>query len=310
MNGEEARRVLREINRKFVERYEKIDGSDEFFIYTARRLRQSVRVNTLKVELEVGVENLRTRFELEPVPWCREGFWVSGGRVSTTAEHALGVVFIQEAASMLPVVALEVEPGMHVLDVAASPGGKSTQIAQYLENRGCLVANEPKPRRLGVLAANLQRCGVLVARVTQMDGRRFQEFPERFDRVLLDAPCSNAGMVRKSYRYLQAWGRRRAKKLSKLQKQLILAAYTALKPGGVMVYSTCTLEPVENEEVVDHLLRNTDAEVEDIRVRINSHPPFEEFEGRSYTSEVRRCLRIHPQDNDTEGFFVARVRKP
>ncbi|NOZ82422.1 MAG: NOL1/NOP2/sun family putative RNA methylase [Euryarchaeota archaeon] len=310
MNGEEARRVLREINRKFVERYERIDGSDEFFIYTARRLRQSIRINTLKAEFEVALENLRRRFELEPVPWCREGFWVSGGRVSTTLEHALGVVFIQEAASMLPVVALEVEPGMKVLDVAAAPGGKSTQIAQYMGNRGCLVANEPRTKRLSVLAANLQRCGVLIARVTQMDGRRFAEFPERFDRVLLDAPCSNAGMVRKSYRYLQAWGRRRAKKLSKLQKQLILAAYRALKPGGVLVYSTCTLEPIENEEVVDHLLRCTDAEVEAVQLPLRSHPPFEEFEGRSYTSEVRKCLRIHPQDNDTEGFFVARLRKP
>ncbi len=310
MKGEEARRVLREINRKFVERYERIDPSDEFFIYTARRLRQSIRVNTLKAELELAVENLSRRFELEQVPWCREGFWVSGGRVSTTAEHALGVVFIQEAASMLPVVALEVEPEMKVLDMAASPGGKSTQIAQYMENRGCLVANEPRVKRLSVLAANLQRCGVLIARVTRMDGRRFSEFPERFDRVLLDAPCSNAGMVRKSYRYLQVWGRRRAKKLSRLQKELILAAYRALKPGGVLVYSTCTLDPIENEEVVDHLLRCTEAEVEGIELPLRRHEPFTEFEGKSYSSEVRKCLRIHPQDNDTEGFFVARLRKP
>ncbi len=305
-----ARQKLAEINPKFVRRYSRIDDSAEFYEYMAKPLRQSIRINTLKADPEEVLERLGERFSLTPVPWCREGFWVAGGRVSTTMEHALGLIFVQEAASMIPPVVLEPEPGMLVLDMAASPGAKSTQIAQYMHNLGCLIANDVRIERARILASNLQRCGVLIARVTLRDGRSFSKFAETFDRVLLDAPCSNAGMVRKNYKYLKIWGRRRAKKYSKLQKELILAGYRALKPGGVLVYSTCTLDPLENEEVVDCLLRNTDAELEEVKLPLKRHPAFLEFEGRSYTSEVHRCLRLHPQDNDTEGFFVAKVVKP
>ncbi len=311
MDAAEIRRKFAEINPRFVQRYAKIDDSDEFYIYSAKPLRQSFRVNTLKARVEDVVERLSENFELEPVPWCPEGFWVKGGgKVSTTMEHALGLIFIQEAASMLPPVALDVEPGMRVLDMAASPGGKSTHIAQYMRNLGCLIANDVRIDRARILASNLQRCGVLIAKVTLRDGRSFARYEETFDRVLLDAPCSNAGMVRKNYKYLKVWGHRRPRRYSKLQKELITAAYKALKPGGVLVYSTCTLDPVENEEVVDHLLTTTDAEVEDPGLPVRRHPAFLEFEDRSYTSEVRKCLRLHPQDNDTEGFFVAKVVKP
>jgi NOL1/NOP2/sun family putative RNA methylase len=311
MDVAEIRQRFAEINPKFVKRYAKIDDTDEFYIYSAKPLRPSIRVNTLKAGVEEVVERLSERFELEPVPWCREGFWVRGKeKVSTTMEHALGLIFVQEAASMLPPVVLDVEPGMLVLDVAASPGAKSTQIAQYMHNQGCLIANDVRMERARILASNLQRCGVLIARVTLSDGRSFSRYRETFDRVLLDAPCSNAGMVRKNYKYLKIWGQRRPKKYSKLQKELISAAYEALKPGGVLVYSTCTLDPVENEGVVDHLLMNTDAEIEEPKLPVKRHPAFLEFEGKSYTSEVRKCLRLHPQDNDTEGFFVAKVVKP
>lgn len=306
-----AKEKLAQINPKFVRRYEKIDDSEEFYAYMAKPLRRSIRINTLKADPEEVVERLGERFVLTPVPWCREGFWVEGEqRVSTTMEHALGLIFVQEAASMIPPVVLEPKPEMLVLDVAASPGAKSTQIAQYMRNRGCLIANDLRRERARILASNLQRCGVLIARVTLRDGRSFSKLGETFDRVLLDAPCSNAGMVRKNYKYLKVWGRRRAKKYSRLQKELILAAYRALKPGGVLVYSTCTMDPLENEEVVDHLLRSTSAELEEPELPLRRHPAFLEFEGRSYTSEVRRCLRLHPQDNDTEGFFVAKVVKP
>ena len=96
---------------------------------------------------------------------------------------------------------------------------------------------------------------------------------------------------------------------SKLQKSLILAAYTALKPGGILVYSTCTLDPLENEEVIDYLLSNTDAKIERIKLNVKSQKPILEFDGKEYNEEIRKCLRIHPQDNDTEGFFVAKIVK-
>jgi len=298
------------INPKFVERYEKIDDSKEFWEYMAKPLRQSIRVNTLKADVEEVVNSLSERFELEPVRWCREGFFINSDEVGGTIEHQLGLIFAQEASSMIPAIALDVKPGMTVLDMCASPGGKTTQIAQYMQNEGCIIANDVKVDRINILISNLQRCGVLIAKVTMKDGRFFGRFKERFDRVLIDAPCSNVGMIRKNYRYLKLWSPKEVYALSRLQKELVLTGYKALKPGGVLVYSTCTLDPLENEEVVDYLVSNTDAVVEEIDLPVNRTKPITEFEGRVYSKEVEKCLRIHPQDNDTEGFFIAKIVKP
>jgi len=179
-----------------------------------------------------------------------------------------------------------------------------------MRNEGCIVANDVKVDRLNILISNLQRCGVTIARVTMKDGRFFKRFKDTFDRVLLDAPCSNVGMIRKNFKYLKMWRLREVESLSRLQKELIMAGYAALKPGGILVYATCTLDPLENEEVVDHLLANTDAKLLDIDLPVNRHEPITEFEGKKYSEDVKKCLRIHPQDNDTEGFFVAKIFKP
>jgi len=211
---------------------------------------------------------------------------------------------------MIPPLLLKLSNKDIVLDMCAAPGAKTTQIAQYMENRGCVIANEPNIRRINVLISNLQRCGVLNTQVTRFDGRFFSKYEKRFDSILVDAPCSNAGMVRKNFKYLKSWREKEIEHLSRLQKALITAGYRALKNGGTLVYSTCTLDPMENEEVVDHLLRNTDAEIEEIDLPLKRREPFVNFGDREYASEVRKCLRIHPQDNDTEGFFVAKIRKP
>ena len=275
----------------------------------ARPLRFSFRVNTLKASVKDVVESLSDRFEIEPVPWCKEGFFCDR-EVGGTIEHQIGVIFSQEASSMIPAVALNPKPNMLVLDMCASPGGKTTQIAQYMLNEGCIVANDVKFDRINILVSNVQRCGVTIARITMKDGRFFKRFRDTFDRVLIDAPCSNVGMIRKNYRYLKMWSLKEVYSLSRLQKDLILAGYRALKPGGVMVYSTCTLDPLENEEVIDYLLRNTDARLERIDLPVKRTEPITEFEGRRFDEEVKKCLRIHPQDNDTEGFFIAKIVKP
>lgn len=297
------------MNPKFVERYEKIDDSEEFWEYMAKPLRFSFRVNTLKAKIDEVIESLKDRFEIEPIPWCKEGFFCDK-EVGGTIEHQIGVIFSQEASSMIPAVVLDPKPGMLVLDMCASPGGKTTQIAQYMENEGCIVANDVKYDRINILISNIQRCGVLIAKVTMKDGRFFKRFKDTFDRILIDAPCSNVGMIRKNYRYLKMWSLKEVYSLSRLQKELVLAGYKALKPGGVMVYSTCTLDPLENEEVVDYLISNTDAKLEEIDLPVKRTEPITEFDGKRYDDEVKKCLRIHPQDNDTEGFFIAKVVKP
>ncbi len=306
---EEIREKFRIINPELYERLEKIDGSDEFYRYMVKPIRISIRVNTLKAEIDDVVERLQNLI-LGRVPWCREGFFLSTDEFSRIPEHQLGVIFSQEAASMIPPVVMQVKPGMKVLDIAAAPGAKTTQIAQYMNNEGCIVANDVKHSRINILISNLQRCGVLIAKVTEKDGRFFGRMAEKFNAVLVDAPCSNMGMIRKNYKNIRLWKLRECYGLSKLQKGLLMAAYKAVKPGGIVVYSTCTLEPAENEEVVDYLLRNTDAEIEDVDIPVNRTKPFTEFDGKEYVEEVRKCLRIHPQDNDTEAFFVAKFRKP
>ena len=306
---DEIKEQIKAINRELYERLLKIDPSDDFFKHMVKPLRSSIRVNTLKAEVDKVRENLENIITGE-VPWCREGFFVNTDDFGRIPEHQLGIIFSQEASSMIPPVVMDPEPGMKVLDIAAAPGAKTTQIAQYMENEGCIVANDVKHSRINILISNLQKCGVLIAKVTDKDGRFFGRFGERFDAVLVDAPCSNMGMIRKNYKNIKLWRLRDCYGLSRLQKDLLVAAYKAVKPGGVVVYSTCTLEPMENEEVVDYILRNTDAEIEDIDLPLRRTKPFLEFEGRKYVGEVKKCLRIHPQDNDTEGFFVEKLRKP
>jgi len=301
---------FREINRRFVEKYEKIDDSKEFYEFMAKPIRQSFRVNTLKIDIDSVVKRLSEEFELEKVPWCREGFFVYGEGITKTPEFALGLIFMQEASSMIPPVVMDLEENLFVLDMAAAPGAKTTQISQYMNNTGCVIANDVKYSRLNILISNIQKYGCVNVVVTEKDGRYFGRFKDTFDRVLLDAPCSNVGMIRKNYKYLKLWRQREVEALSRLQKSLILAAYKSLKPKGVLVYSTCTLDPEENEEVIDYLLYNTDAKLEKIKLPIKSTDPILEFNGKKYSEEVKKCLRIHPQDNDTEGFFVAKVVKP
>jgi len=310
MKPKEIKEEFRKLNSRFIERYEKIDDSDEFYKYMAKPLRPSIRVNTLKARVEDVVESLSERFELEPINWCEEGFFINTEDIGSTIEHQLGLIFSQEASSMIPAVVLDPKPNMLVLDMAAAPGGKTTQIAQYMKNEGCIIANDVKVDRLNILISNLQRCGVLIARVTMKDGRFFRRFKDKFDRVLLDAPCSNVGMIRKNFKYLKMWRLKDVISLSRLQKELIMAGYQALKPGGILVYATCTLDPLENEEVINHLIMNTDAEIINIDLPVKRTKPILKFEDKEYDKEIKKCLRIHPQDNDTEGFFIAKIMKP
>ncbi len=299
--------MLKEINPELYERLKLIDPSEEIFDFLEKPLRKSVRINTLKARTEYVIGRLKILEDR--VPWCNEGFYVSVKDFSSIPEHHLGIIFPQSAVSMIPPVIMELEPSIKVLDMCAAPGAKTTQIAQYMENEGCIVANDVKKERINILISNLQKCGVLIAKVTMMDGRKFAKFENQFDAVLVDAPCSNIGMIRKNYRYAKLWSLKLSLNLSKIQKELILAGYKALKPGGILVYSTCTLEPLENEAVVDYLLRNTNAEIEKINLPIRAMGGFKKFGDLEFLEEVRKCLRIHPQMNDTEGFFVAKLIK-
>ena len=275
-------------------------------------LRKSIRVNTLKISVEELKKRLEKDFFLEQVPWCREGFWIEhkqGRRdIGNLPEHQLGYFYVQEAASMLPPEALMPEPGESVLDVAASPGSKTTQMAAMMKNKGVIVSNDCNFKRIIMLGNNVQRCGASNVIITEMDGKAIKG--NYFDKILLDAPCSATGALRKSLKTFKIWNPRAVDDLSREQKKLIENSFRLLKKGGVLVYSTCSVDPDENEEVVSWLLeKHSDAKLDDIKLRIRRSKPFKEFMGRKYHESIEKCLRIHPQDNDTEGFFVARIRR-
>lgn len=298
----------------FVKQYSALTDWPEFKRFTLSFLRKSIRVNTLKISVKECISRLEEDWVLTPVPWCKEGFFIEhkNGRldVGNTIEHTLGYYYVQEAASMLPPLVLNPQAGELVLDVAAAPGSKTSQMAQMMENQGLIVANDVKGDRLASLGINLQRTGVSNTVITLMDGLYFAKSGMLFDKILLDAPCSGTGTIRKSPKTIMMWNPESIKRLVRLQQKLITMAWSILKPGGTLVYSTCSTEPVEDEGVVDFLLKNApDAKVIDIDLPLKKGTPVMEWDGQKYNSQIKKVLRLWPQDNDTEGFFVAKIVK-
>lgn len=301
---------------KFIERYTQLTDFDLFKKYSLSFLRRSIRVNTLKTSVKEIKKHLEKEWFLEPIPWCPEGFWIEHrGKgeekrrdVGNILEHALGNIYVQEAASMIPPIVLDPQQGEYILDMCAAPGSKTTQIAQYMQNRGILIANDHTYQRIEALGINVQRCGITNTIITLMEGFWFKDL--QFDRILLDAPCSGTGTIRKSLKTITMWSPEGIKRLAGTQRKLIALAFQNLKPQGVLVYSTCSVEPEENEEVVHFLLEHyPDAVCEKIELPLKQGHAIQEFEGKKYHPDVKNCLRLWPQDNDTEGFFVAKIRK-
>ncbi len=300
----------------FIERYSHLTDWEQFRKYSLSFLRKAVRVNTLKISIEDCVKRLGAKgWKLTPIPWCREGFWIEHAErrdVGNLLEHHLGYIYVQEAASMIPPLVLDPQPHEAVLDMAASPGSKTTQLAAMMQNTGIIVANDYKADRLAALGMNVQRIGAINVIITEMRGEGIRGL--QFDRILLDAPCSGTGTICKSLKTIDIWNPLMVRRLQKQQQRLLESAWKLLKPGGVLVYSTCTMEPEEDEAVVDFLLkRNSDAVIEAITGAelpgLKRSAPVLAFEGERYADAIRDCLRIWPQDNGTEGFFVARLRK-
>ena len=297
-----------EFKEKFVKKYASLTDIDSFLEFSLKNIRKSIRVNTLKISVNELKKRLKD-YKLTQIPWCKEGFFVEGPRtdLGNLKEHQLGYFYIQEAASMIPPIVLDPKPGEIVLDACAAPGSKTTQMAALMQNRGVIIANDIKPDRLTALSTNLQRCGVSNAILTKSWAETIQL---NFDKILLDAPCSGTGTIRKSLKTIKIWNPNMYRKLSGVQKKLICHCFDLLKRGGIMVYSTCSISPEENEEVVTFLLENyNDARLERINLNIKKSKAVIDNNGKKLSKEVEKCLRIWPQDNDTSGFFVAKIKK-
>ncbi|WP_432459431.1 16S rRNA (cytosine(1407)-C(5))-methyltransferase RsmF [Agarivorans sp. QJM3NY_25] len=275
-------------------------------------LRKSIRVNTLKISVSAFISLAdQLDWQLQPIPWCEQGFWIDRAEDSVslgnTAEHMAGLFYIQEASSMLPVSALfnfyQGQDDSLILDAAAAPGSKTTQIAAQLNGCGVIIANEFSASRIKVLSANLLRCGVNNAAITHFSAEVFgQWMPEKFDAILLDAPCSGEGTLRKDPLALENWSEQHLSEISALQFKLLESALFALKPGGLLVYSTCTLNRQENQQVISRLMSEYPKQLAPLQLA-------DLFPGAERALTEEGYLHIWPQYFDSEGFFVAALRK-
>lgn len=242
---------------KFTERMQDMLGNEyPAFLESYKEDRiQGLRVNTLKGTAEDFLK--RAPFALEPIPWSESGFYYdSAAQPGKHPYHEAGVYYIQEPSAMAAVIQLDIQPGQRVLDLCAAPGGKSTQIAAAMEGSGILISNEIHPARAKILSENVERMGVINAVVTNESPDRLAErFTEYFDRILVDAPCSGEGMFRKNPEACEHWSEENVALCAARQDEILDCAAGMLKPGGRMVYSTCTFAPEEDEGTACRFLR-------------------------------------------------------
>jgi len=307
---------------RFVERMEALLGkadSERFFEICYTKCPTSIRCNTLKImpgDLRKRLEDYgwEVRVPFNDFPEIMVVSGLKPGELGNTKEHLLGYFYVQEISSMLPALVLQPKAGDFVLDLCASPGSKTTQMAAMMENSGFILANEISMGRIGILNSNLERCGVMNTMVCRKEGVALcsalkKKSKLKFDKILVDAPCSGEGTLRKSPKTFLMWNERMILNIAKTQRRLAEAALGLLKVDGVMIYSTCTLAPEEDEEIVDYLIRNYDVEVEMISLPLKFREGVTSWNGESLSEECGKCLRLYPQDNDTDGFFVTKIRK-
>lgn len=275
------------------------------------------RVNTLKASiLEVKEYLQQLGIPFQEVNWYQEALTIDPQfRIklleSNLAKH--GLVYLQSLSSMIPALILDPKPNERILDLAAAPGSKTSQLAVLTGNSGEIIANDKSRSRVYKLEAVLKSQGVTNTKIIcQMGQLLWKTYPEYFDKTLLDAPCSMEGRFNtndpKSY---QDWSPNKVKQLSQMQKFLLRSAISCTKVGGIIVYSTCTLSPEENEDVIDWILDKEawSIEIEKIDLKFDGGTPgIQEWGTKHYNTEVTKALRILPNEH-MEGFFVAKLRK-
>ena len=268
-----------------------------------------LRVNTKKISVEEFLKICP--FEVRQVPWIRNGFYYDGTQVSPARHpyYFAGLYYLQEPSAMTPADRLPVEPGDRVLDLCAAPGGKATELGAKLKGEGLLVANDISASRTRALLRNLELFGVTNSLiVNETPARLLERFPAYFGKILLDAPCSGEGMFRKEEALAKDWTPEKSRELSQIQRELILQAADMLRPGGLLLYSTCTFAPTEDEGVVSWLLeKRPDMKLLEIPQHSGFSPGVPGW-GNGMES-LKRCVRLFPHKIDGEGHFMALLKK-
>ena len=271
---------------------------------------QYLRANTLKIETEKLWERLRCKgFELErtilpEVCMVRKKTLPVGA----TTEYLLGYYYIQDLSSCIAVHELNADYNHTTLDMAAAPGGKTTFIAQKMNNQGCLIALEPDRNRIPSLVFNMARCGIMNTCVYMMSGNQIYDLNLKFDRVLLDAPCSGEGVIGKDPSRKTGRNPRDIESCVVRQINLIECALRVLKPNGVLIYSTCSFAPEENEFVVNWLINRFEDKIDLEPVRYGGSSGLTTFGKYAFHSSIKNTKRFYPHVDNTLGFYIAKLR--
>ena len=241
--------------------------------------------------------------DAKPHPVVPSGFLYNKNKYELGKKiyHELGAYYIQEPSAMLVAHFLDAKPGDYVLDLCAAPGGKTIQTALKMQNEGLIIANDLSKSRANILLSNIERMGIANTVITSLDfDKCYQKLENYFDKIILDAPCSGSGMFRKSEEMKQDWTYEKVLKNAAIQKELIRICYHMLKEGGTLVYSTCSYSFEEDEEVIEHLLKTSDAEL----INIPS------FEGEFRSPKYKETVHLFPHLFEGEGHYIALIKKP
>lgn len=284
--------------------------------YSFKPLPKVIRINTLKISREFFLKiankyNWKLRsLKISPIAFTvlSEG----NKNIDDAPEYKRGFFYIQQLASMLPVFTLNPKPGEKILDIGAAPGSKTTQIAQLMKNEGQILANDISEERIEILKENCRRLGVKIAKFYLGDGSLLgNKYPKTFDGVLIDGPCSCEGTIRYKPHKLIEWNFSQLRRLAKIQKRLLESGFKALKTGGILVYSTCTYGPEENEAVVDYLLKKyRTANIIPVKFKsLKTRFGRLRWKNLKFDRRLVKAVRILPQDIDSTGFFICKILK-
>lgn len=278
----------------------------------------TLRANTLKISADrLSILLSEKGFKLQLFRSLPDSFILIGNKslkeLTATDLYKNGYFYVQSLSSMLPPLILDPKPGDTVLDLAAAPGSKTTQMAALTKNTGEITALDSNQVRIYKLLASLEGQGVKNTKVIRTDGRFYwRDHREAFNKVLLDAPCSGEGRINVEDKdSFSNWSVKNVERMHFLQRSLIFSAVNCLRIGGTLVYSTCTLSPEENEAVVDFALTKFKSHlaVDDIDFRLpNFSPPIVSYKGTKFNSQIKKAVRIFPDDK-FEGFFICKLRK-
>lgn len=271
----------------------------------------TLRANNIKTTIQELMKILKeNNIKFERVEWYKDALVIKNAKekqIQSLEAYKKGLLYLQSLSSMIPPIILDPKPGEKVLDLTSAPGSKTTQIASMMENEGYILANELDKLRCERLKYNIEIQGAKIVEVINQRGEKVGEnYKEKFDKVLLDAPCSGEGrFLGNNVATYRNWSIRNVAQLAKLQKKLLKSAYEALKVNGIMVYSTCTLNKEENEKVLDWAINNLNLKLIDINIDIKGK--MQGF-NENLDKSIKKAIRILPTKKE-EGFFIAKLRK-